>query len=264
MGNTRSRDQKRIEGFDPLRPNPNPLGGHEADICLNIAERIDGYRTAVDTSTMNRKARTGQVYAAEINLVGLEIKESPKPWWSGQVLWLNGSADGGLPHTRPPGYICLPSTINKASLDKTLLHERVHLSQRRYVKEWNAFFEKEWKMKVWSGSLPEKLEESRRLNPDLMQVPFYIWRDKWVTYGAFNDTQNPTLQNASTVWYDIETKVTSKMPPTGWTDFFGPLISDEHPWETSAYLVTDKNNSPAYKALEAFVKTLPSTYISTT
>lgn len=262
MGHTSS---KRTEGFDPLRPDPPPLGGHEADLCLQIAERIDGYQLRISDSKANKLARDSSVYQAETNKVTLEIPPADPgkgPWWSGQVLWMNPSADNGLPHTRPPAYICLPSNLPKDSLAKTLLHERVHIHQRRYPEKWNEFFEKKWNFKPWSGRLPPELEKARRLNPDLLPIPFYVWKDTWVPYGSFNDPANPTLKQATTVFFNVKQKVVSKQPPDGWKAFFGSMTSDEHPWEIAAYLVVDPNKSPASKALEEAVKSLPNSFLN--
>lgn len=266
MGNSFPKKEGRTEGFDPLRPDPPPLAGHEADICLRIAERIDGYRTKVAFSRVNTLARANQVYMGETNRVLTEIssaKPEEGPWWSGQVLWMNPSADGGLPHTRPPGYICLPSGLSGKMLTKTLLHERVHLHQRRYPELWNAFIYNSWTMDVWKGELPNKIESSRRLNPDLLPYPFFIWKNRWVSLAVYKDTTNPSLTGASTVWYDTEQKIMTSVPPDGWKDFFGGVVSDEHPWEIAAYLITDPNKSPASKSLQEFVKTLPSTFLET-
>jgi hypothetical protein len=62
------------EGFDPNRPSPNPLSGHQADMCLFAAEQIDGYRTAVQNSPINAKARANQKYIATNNLVKIPIE----------------------------------------------------------------------------------------------------------------------------------------------------------------------------------------------
>jgi hypothetical protein len=267
MGNTSSTKRSRTEGFDPLRPDPNPLGGHEADICLRIAERIDGYRTQIASSRANTLARVNQEYWGETERVLTAVepaKEEDGPWWSGQVLWMRPTADGGLPHTRPPGYICLPSSLQGKALTKTLLHERVHLHQRRYSEKWNAFIAEKWNMQVWSeGDLPEKVEIARRLNPDLLPFPFFAWKGRWVSLAVYKDMTNPSLTGASTVWYDTEQKIMTSVPPDGWKEFFGGVVSDEHPWEIAAYLITDPNGSPASKSLQDFVKTLPSTFLET-
>ena len=252
------------EGFDPLRPNPTPLGGHEAENCLFIAEFIDGYRKTVSKNQQNSKARQGQQYNATMNLVKTAITE-PKsgPWWSGQVLWLKSSADGGLPHTRPPGYICLPENISQANLSSTLLHERVHLHQRRYPDIWTKFFKKNWNMKIWDGILPPDIDNNRRLNPDLLPIPFFIWKDTWVPICLYKDAGNPTLMGASTVWYNSAQKVLSRTAPDGWYEFFGHVPDDEHPWEISAYYIADPGlKAPAKNLLMELVPTLPSSFVS--
>jgi hypothetical protein len=254
-----------IQGFSPLKINPPPLGGYQADMCLDAAERIDGYQSKIRASPMNMKARAGQSYQPvdQGNTVAIPIEDAVAPWWSGQVLWMNSSADAGFPHTRPPYYICLPSNISLGTLSSTLLHERVHLHQRIYPEIWTDFFKTKWDMKVWSGRLPSAIEAKHRLNPDLLQVPFYVWKDKWVSLCLFNDTGIPSLGNSSTAWFNVEQKVISKTAPDGWYDFFGKVPDDEHPWEIAAYYIADKSlSAPAKDALMKIVPTLPKTFLS--
>jgi hypothetical protein len=250
------------EGFDPNRPNPNPLGGRQAEECLFAAEQIDGYRTAIRNSPINTKARAHQKYVAA-DIVNKPIADAIAPWWSGQVLWLDPTADGGLPHTRPPGYICLPANIPIGSLSTTLLHERVHLHQRRYPELWIKFVGDNWSMTPWFGKLPREIESARRINPDLMENTFFTWNGVWVPVCLYNDVGNPSLSQASTNWYNVNLKTTTRSAPDGWYSFFGHVVDDEHPWELSAYYIADsKLKSPAKDLLMKFVKTLPSSFVN--
>ena len=250
------------EGFDPNRPNPNPLGGRQAEECLFAAEQIDGYRTAIKNSPINSKARANQKYIA-VNIVNKPITDAVAPWWSGQVLWLDPTADGGLPHTRPPGYICLPANIPMGSLSTTLLHERVHLHQRQYPNLWIKFVEDNWSMTPWFGKLPREIESARRINPDLMANTFFTWNGVWVPVCLYNDIGNPSLSQASTNWYNVKLKTTTRSAPDGWYSFFGHVVDDEHPWELAAYYIADpKLKSPAKDLLMKFVPTLPSTFVN--
>jgi hypothetical protein len=250
------------EGFDPTRPSPNPLGGRQADMCLFAAEQIDGYRTAVQNSPINAKARANQKYIATNNLVKIPIEEAVAPWWSGQVLWLEPSADGGLPHTRPPAYICLPANIPSSAVSSTLLHERVHLHQRRYPDLWIKFVGDNWSMIPWFGKLPREIEAARRINPDLLENPLFIWNDTWIPVCLYNDTGAPSLSQASTNWYNVNLKTTTRSAPDGWYSFFGHIADDEHPWELSAYYIADNSTkSVAKDLLMKWVPTLPSSFI---
>ena len=250
------------EGFDPLRPNPNPLGGRDADMCLYAAEKIDGYRASILKSPLNSKARANQSYNGATTIVKIPIKDAVAPWWSGQVLWLEATADGGLPHTRPPGYICLPKNIDVARVDSVLLHERVHLHQRRYPDIWIKFVKDKWNMEPWTGSLPAEIEKARRINPDLIANPFFIWKKKWVSFAIYDDTGSPSLSATSTNWYNVALKTTTRIPPDGWLDFFGSVLGDEHPWELAAYYVQDASiKSPAKDLLMKAVPKLPKTFL---
>jgi hypothetical protein len=250
------------EGFDPNRPNPNPLGGHQVEECLFAAERIDGYRAAIKNSPINARARANQNYRGAINLVKKPIENAIAPWWSGQVLWLEPTADGGLPHTRPPAYICLPENIPSSALSNTLLHERVHLHQRRYPELWIKFVGANWSMVPWAGKLPKDIEAARRINPDLLADPFFIWNDTWVPVCLYNDVGSPSLNQASTNWYNVNLKTMTRSAPDGWYSFFGHVPDDEHPWELSAYYIADNSiKSPAKDLLMKFVPTLPTSFI---
>jgi hypothetical protein len=259
---TSPRQQR--EGFNPSVVNSPPLSGQEASNCLLAAERIDGYRSKVNKSPVNLKARAGQKYVATNDIVKVAIPpaDTSLPWWSGQVLWMDPTADNGLPHTRPPGYICLPASLKDGPVFlMTLLHERIHLHQRRYPDIWSTLFNRLWNMKEWDGKLPDKLEQNRRLNPDLLPVPFYIWKDTWVPYASFNDPVNPDLNHAPTVWYNVQQGTISKIPPMGWTEYFGKITNDEHPWEIAAYYLSDpKINCKAKTDLQLHIKEIPKSY----
>lgn len=84
---------------------------------------------------------------------------------------MDPTADGGLPHTRPPNFICIPYNFPTEDLAKTVLHERVHVSQRLHPEAWERLFGEVWDMKPWHGSIPAEIESRRRLNPDILNIP---------------------------------------------------------------------------------------------
>lgn len=249
MGSFSSRTQK-VEPFDqnPERP---PLSGREALQALILAEKIDQYRKQVSESPPNLEARVNQSYMPARYSVPRTIVPS-KNWPNGQVLWLDESADGGLPHTRPPHFICLPINIPEDKLATTLEHERIHLSQRIEIGKWNTLFENAWSMKPYSANIPLEILQLRRLNPDLLNIPMYIWKDEWVVFALFRSMKPSNLSDVDIVWWHAPSRTLHRKAPPGWIEFFGNITAGEHPYEIAAYLLADlKNDSPAYKALSS-------------
>lgn len=262
MGGYISSLQEQFE--DPLRPQRPPIMGSQALQALFRAEAYDQYRTQIEKSPANKKSRISQVYMPSVHTVKKQIPpaDPKKPWPNGQVVWMEPTADLGLPHTRPPMYICLSRTIQDSELSSTLLHERVHISQRLHPKEWISCVEA-WSMTPWSGTLPDKIQEQRRLNPDLLMAPLFAWKNEWVPLGIFNSVSSPQLRDCSLVWWNTQSRILSRDPPPGWTNFFGQAsMEQEHPYELAAYLVV-KNpaGNPAWDAIKSRLDSLPTSEV---
>jgi hypothetical protein len=252
MGSFSSKE--KVEPFDEtqtLNPERPPLSGNSALQALIFAEQIDQYRKQVSESPPNLAARVNQDYMPARYSIPRTIVPS-KNWPNGQVLWLDESADGGLPHTRPPYFICLPINIPDDKLATTLEHERIHLSQRANPEKWQTVF-KAWNMKPWSassGDIPLEILQRRRLNPDLLNIPMYIWKDEWVVFALFRSMKPSNLSDIDIVWWNALSRTLHRDAPPGWKEFFGDVTAGEHPYEIAAYLLADlKNDSPAYRAL---------------
>lgn len=251
MGNTTS---------DPLRPQRPPISGNEGLQALYRAESIDNYISQVNQSVSNRIARAGMLYLASPHSVQRSVPSAnPKdPWPNGQVIWMDPSADGGLPHTRPPFYICISRDFPEDKFEKTLLHERIHVSQKLHSREWISIIEKAWSMNPWVGELPRTIQDQRRINPDLLMAPLFAWKNEWVPLAIFKSTSKPKLSEVDLIWWNTKTKTLFRTPPPGWTDFFGSNPLAEHPFEIAAYLIADKATSiPAYRVLLPYLSNLP-------
>ena len=254
MGSFSSKENaETFEGQNPERP---PLTGNDALQALILAEKIDQYRKQVSESPPNVVARKNQDYMPARYSIPRVIVSSKK-WPNGQVLWMEESADGGLPHTRPPHFICLPINIPDTQIVTTLEHERIHISQRKNTKKWDQMFEKAWSMKPWSsssGDIPLEILQRRRLNPDILNIPMYIWKDEWVVFTLFRSMKPSNLNDIDIVWWNAHSRTLHRDAPPGWKEFFGDVKAGEHPYEIAAYLLVDlKNDSPAYKALKELV-----------
>jgi hypothetical protein len=139
-----------------------------------------------------------------------------------------------------------------------MLHERVHVSQRLHGAAWEKLFSETWNMKPWSGSLPSDIESRRRINPDLLGFPDYIWKEEWVPLALFDSASRPKLNQASVVWWNAKSRTLFREPPPGWVSFFGSIPAGEHPFELVAYLIADKpSSSAAYNAIKSRFASLP-------
>ena len=234
-----------------LNPAPPPISGKEALSALRNAEFIDNYRDSVleCNNPPNASARRNQEYMPVLNSVSRKIEPS-STWPNGQVVWMNSSADGGLPHTRPPAYIFLPINIPDSALSQTLTHERIHLSQRRKPSEWQALFKTAWNMTPWYGTLPSRIRFLHRINPDLIGIPHYSWNNQWVVLSIFTSSNPKNLLETQLVWWHIPSSTIHYEPPPGWVKFFGSNPSGEHPYEIAAYLLADYVPTASANALK--------------
>jgi hypothetical protein len=249
---------------NPLRPNRPPISGNEGLQALAFAETLDEYRGLVDKSAINRLARAGQTYMPWPHSINRKVPDADpaEPWPSGQVIWMSPTADEGLPHTRAPNYICISKDFPEASLANTLLHERVHVSQRLHPSSWQKILEDVWDMKPWYGFLPADIQARRRINPDLLLAPLYIWKQTWIPLALFQSTSQPKLNEIDLVWWNDKQRILSRQAPPGWVEFFGSIPAGEHPFELSAYLVAaNPSQNPAYNAIKPRLKNLPTSEV---
>ncbi len=248
---------------DVLRPQRPPISGQAGLQALQQAERADQYLTLVSQSSANRLARASTNYLPFPHSLKRAIPPANplEPWPNGQVIWMQPSADDGLPHTRAPNYICLPVTLKGPELESTLRHERVHVSQRLHPEAWHRLLEV-WDMKPWTGTLPVDIQVRRRLNPDLLGVPLFIWKQEWVPLGLFKSLSQPKLAEIDTIWWHPSTRTVHREAPPGWLEFFGTANGQEHPFEMAAYLIqTNPSQSVAYSALKPRLRELPTSEV---
>jgi len=248
---------------DPLRPERPPLSGDQGLLALNRAEIIDQYRSTVKQSVPNIIARHQYTYMPTVHSVPIPIPpaDPTQPWPNGQVVWMNSSADGGLPHTRAPFFICLPESINTKTLATTLLHERIHVSQRLHPKAWIDLMQSAWSMTPWiDSSLPQEIQSRLRINPDLLGAPHFLWKNEWVPLGIFKSINKPVLSEIDIIWWNPTTRTVHRESPPGWDAYFGKNPAGEHPYEIAAYLIASSvelSNIPAYQALKSRLGSLP-------
>lgn len=262
MGTTTSTIQSQMAQF-----NFHIATGAEGAAALSAAERQDEYLAQIQQNKANATARKSMTYAvnrlsmSQVELLKDKIQEfvpglpsrlrSLRP----TIVPLMPSADGGMPHTRPSDLVCLPQSAS-ALTASTFQHELWHLHQRAHYTEWTAFFEKQWKWKIYEGDLDPELEKVRRYNPDTLQDPLWIWNNEWVPVCVFNNPNTASFKDTSTVFYNARTGYRFSKLPDSMAAFFSSSLSPsayEHPCETSAYMITgDRLDCPAYKTLVGY------------
>lgn len=226
----------------------------EAINALDLAESIDGYRTSIQENRYNTKARLFQIYLPvseklytnALAKIKIPITETFFSIPQGNIIWMNSTAELGYPHTRPSSLICMPLSIadDYEIFTKTLYHERIHLSQRKDSEKWIQIMNDAWNMKVWKGNLPESVEKRRRINPDTILAPHFVWKDEYVSFCIFKDLVSPSLSETILCWWHIpsSTIITDSTVIPDWNTFFGENGKSarcEHPYESAAYFLSD-------------------------
>jgi hypothetical protein len=230
---------------------------------LDLAEKSDYYLEDCHNSKTNSLARRDLTYGP--NIIPTNDVKHALSYLEGSltqlplrlladlktvnIVQLMPSADGGMPHTRPGNIICYPN-ISQLFSKITLLHELWHIHQRIYGELWDKAF-KELGWVQWNGILPEKIEESRRYNPDTIDIPLYIYEDKWVPVPIFRDIMHPKVNEVDIWFYNPEKGYHTKQIPPELQQYFPnlPAAAYEHPRELTAYILSEPSK---YNTLSCF------------
>jgi hypothetical protein len=166
------------------------------------------------------------------------------------VIALMPSADGGMPHTRPHSIICF-SQLDQINSLSTIIHELWHVHQRKYKDTWIKVFEQlGWK--EWDGRLPELLRNHRRINPDTIDSPLWVYQDTWVPVPIFRDITLPSVSDVDIWFYHTKDGRHVRQIPSEMEIAGLPKSAYEHPREMSAYVLADHSayhDSPFLKGL---------------
>ena len=234
----------------------------EATELLKKAEQIDLYNTECRNNWSNFMARKEHAYRPNTikqieeytNAFNLLIANVPKQLQNVgdiKIISLMGSADAGMPHTRPPNLICYPHMTMSVS---TFIHEICHIHQRKFPKIWNTIFHSlGWK--EWSGSLPSHIESYCRYNPDTIDNPFWQIKD-WVPIPVFRDISNPILNECDIWFYHIHNKYHIKKVPEEIIVELLPPSAYEHPREMTAYIISEPDKyhgTTPYKVIQHYI-----------
>jgi len=232
--------------------------------CLERAEHIDKYRERCEKNEMNRRAREGHNYEfgyigeTAANFLRDSVEELPIVR-ENEIVILESDAENGYPHTRPHNLICLPASMCKEeptsrSMKITLLHEAMHVHQRKYTAEWNrACMNAGWS-EINSNIIPQEFQDRVRLNPDTIYTQFWAWDNYNVPLPIFKRTDTPRMDNVAIQWFDIRMNSLSHSPPPSYTATYGSEIG-EHPYEIYADMLSKKFLSTSSVVLD-YLKTI--------
>lgn len=240
------------------RQQSDVLSQAEAEELLKIAESQDGFFAKVKGSAVNRLARVRCTYQAW-NDQSLAVKAKalldPEDRDAVNIIILDPSAEGGMPHTRP-GIICLPAHYPESKLKETLEHEMIHISQKRQATLWASRASIEGWEPVRPGLIPDFWASRLRLNPDTFNT-LYAWKGlastglastgprvqgprvqgRYVPLPVFIREDKPNMREIEVRWLDVAEGIVKTSPPTSFTQVYGTLgaVQAEHPYELWAY-----------------------------
>jgi hypothetical protein len=161
----------------------------------------------------------------------------------------------GLPHTTGPYTVRMTEAAwAHKRRNTTLVHEHVHLEQKRKPHEWYEWYRRYWEYELLASpppDLPAKYIAGLRPNPDTADAPWALWRHRWLFFPNYTDSSR-TLRNARVLVWDTTMKKIVDVP-AAWKDAF---CSDgvcphqyEHPHELSAEYIADGSASAAASKL---------------
>ena len=208
-------------------------------MSLELAEKEDGYQAMCKRDGVNARARVRCSYTLwNDQSLAVQAKAFLKAFLKDStvdVVVLNPSAEGGMPHTRAGPLICIPAY--HTGLEETLRHEMVHIQQKKEPALWKMKMEIEGWKAVAEAVIPEVWRRRCRLNPDTCTVRWFAWEGRHVPLPLFVREDKPDLRDVVVRWYDIEEGIVKSSPPLSFSKTYGSLgtSSMEHPYELHAY-----------------------------
>ena len=181
---------------------------------------------------------------------------------NGNVEIVNPECKEGLPHTTGPQTMRFTEAAwSSPRRDETLVHERVHLAQKRNPNDWTEFYRRVWDYELLTRPPPDVpdhqiLSLRIRKNPDTADAPWAVWRRRYIFYPI---SPTGTLRNAQVYIWDRESKQHLTEPPEAWRALFCDDSGDcphqyEHPHELAAEYIARGSSSHAAKNLFTWYK----------
>ncbi len=211
----------------------------QATKWLRTAEEQDKYLAKCRANASNAAARRACSYTVWQDQ-GLAEKLAERGHAS-KIVIMHPSCEGGMPHTRAGGIICLPAYFPEEKLEKTMRHEQVHIWQRDAAEDWETWCKREG----W-GRVPDSVAESEiplewlarcRLNPDTVGSRWWAWKGNYIPLPLFTRTDKPDLHEIVVRWYERTSGRVLTSPPSSYTRRYGNVSPAmmEHPFELAAY-----------------------------
>lgn len=211
---------------------------------LDDVEAIDHYRAAIAANPLNAHSRSQHRY--ELFSASYEQQTRIRDVSRGiplmkdiMVVMIDPTADGGFPHTRPLDCVCVqPAIVAADDFAKTLIHESVHIHQRRKPALWDQICRKEGWEPV--ATVPPRWRDRCRINPDTMATPFWAWEGVHVPLPMFRNDR-PGIADVDVLWWDRRMDTLFHKPPGSFSSRYGASPAQpEHPYELMAVDVARK------------------------
>lgn len=172
------------------------------------------------------------------------------PTDNGIIEVVNPTCKEGLPHTTGPNTIRMTeAALHDPRAASTLVHERVHLDQKRNRSSWYEFYKNAWEYTLHTKpppGLPYKYQYDLRPNPDTSDAPWAIWKGQYLFFPNYGPQR--TLKEAVVKVYDLKEHKLIE-PPREWRAAFcsGDTCPHqfEHPHELAAEYIALKMKTPA-------------------
>ena len=184
---------------------------------------------------------------------------------NGVVEIVDDKCQEGLPHTTDSETIRMTEAIwNSPRKDEILVHERVHLDQKRRPDAWEDFYHSVWNYEITSKpppDIPIKACSMLRPNPDTTSRPWATWRRRFTFFPIYGEDH--TLKSAPVKIWDSLLKSFVDLPAEWKAEFCddsGCPHQYEHPHELAAELLTLSSKSIAATKLRANIFLLNSRY----
>ena len=170
----------------------------ESDLSARRVKTIEEYMAKIKPvmSCFSLTEKLKILYC--IHLADYRIRQIHFDWYDGEkacrIPWKIGCVKGkiyedGMPHTIRDTIILSRELVNEYTteqLTNTLIHENVHLYQKRYPQDTRKYLS-QYNFSVYKKREPEDLVRS---NPD---IDDYIYQDKTTIYKAEYKTPNPSF-----------------------------------------------------------------------
>jgi hypothetical protein len=217
----------------------------DASETLKGWEREDFYYSRMKTSSsaiLNIKAR-GNPYlqTPEASPSTQQVKFDLPLEGPIQVVYLDSRSDAGLPHTRGKKGVAMPVFLLWHPSEKTMRHELVHLSQKQFKPRWYNWYSQHWDFRPAEEkefmSIPLKWRARRRINPDTLGTPYFIWKDRYIPLSVFISEEKPDLRFCKRGFWDVKMLQWTWEEPPDWVKTFGSGFNDEHPNEIAAHWI---------------------------